>query len=42
VKHHTANSVHTVRFPAFRTGNGNRDRQRISAELDAIRTHSGR
>ncbi|MFD1824106.1 MULTISPECIES: hypothetical protein [Mumia] len=38
-KHH---STHTPRFPAYRTGNGNRDRQRIGAELDAMRVHSGR
>lgn len=35
-------SPHTTRFPAFRTGNSNRDRQRVGAELDAMRTHSGR
>lgn len=40
MKKHT--SSHTPRFPAFRTGNANRDAQRVSAELTAIRTHAGR
>lgn len=40
IKKHTS-SQHT-RFPAFRTGNSNRDRQRVGAELDAMRAHSGR
>ncbi|MGH1564155.1 hypothetical protein [Mumia sp. DW29H23] len=33
-------SSSTPRFPAFRVGNGNRDSQRMSAELAAIRSHS--
>ncbi len=40
MKNHT--SSHPPRFPAFRTGNSNRDRQRVGAELDAMRAHSVR